>query len=288
LTGSNCVHRPSDDIDDVTLGSDSDYVTDSILSADSNSSTSTSTSTTTSGDSSNSASDDDSLDDNNFPPHAEPVHAPLPPPLLVQAPPPPPLFADNALGNQGVLAANQGVQNPGVGNNEFAADADDASVDIPGNENENGENGNENENDEMSGNDESTESQTESEEFRIAENQGCARAAQLNAARPRRTVRANRYDDFNYTFFDHMHNGIGQNTSDREFIHAYVTAQMSAKKGLKVFKEQGASALMKELHQIVVMNVMSGCKSHELTREEKQPTCFKISDVFKGKTVWTY
>ena len=27
MTGSNCVHRPSDAIDDVTLGSDSDYVT---------------------------------------------------------------------------------------------------------------------------------------------------------------------------------------------------------------------------------------------------------------------
>ena len=28
MTGSNCVHRLSDDIDDVTLGSDSDYVTE--------------------------------------------------------------------------------------------------------------------------------------------------------------------------------------------------------------------------------------------------------------------
>ena len=140
----------------------------------------------------------------------------------------------------------------------------------------------------MSGFNESTQSQTESEAFCIAKDQGRARAAQLNAARPRRTVRANRYDDFNYTFFDHMHNGIGQNTSDREFIHAYVTAQMSAKKGLKVFKEQGASALMKELHQIVVMNVMSGCKSHELTREEKQRALKYRSDVFKGKTVRTY
>ena len=27
MTGSNCVHPPSDAIDDVTLGSDSDYVT---------------------------------------------------------------------------------------------------------------------------------------------------------------------------------------------------------------------------------------------------------------------
>ena len=143
------------DSDDDTYSQPASSDDDSILSADSNSSTST----TTSGGSSNSASDDDSHDDDIFPPHADPVHAPLPPPLLVHAPPPPPLFADNALGNQGVPAANQGV-----GNNEFAADADDASVDIPGNEDENGENGNENEIDETSGD---NESQTESEEFRI-------------------------------------------------------------------------------------------------------------------------
>jgi len=68
-----------------------------------------------------------------------------------------------------------------------------------------------------------------------------------------------------------MYNGIGRNVSDRNYVHAYVTAQMSAKKGLhQVFGDCGASALMKELHQIVVMNVMSGCKSHKLTPEKKR------------------
>jgi uncharacterized protein YeaC (DUF1315 family) len=45
---------------------------------------------------------------------------------------------------------------------------------------------------------------------------------------------------------------------------------MSAKKGLAVFREEGASALMKELSQVVVMEVMSGCDARELTREQKQ------------------
>jgi Reverse transcriptase (RNA-dependent DNA polymerase) len=64
--------------------------------------------------------------------------------------------------------------------------------------------------------------------------------------------------------------------SDREFVSAYVsahanvTAQMSAKKGLAVFREEGASALMKELSQVVVMEVMSGCDARELTRAQKQ------------------
>ena len=51
---------------------------------------------------------------------------------------------------------------------------------------------------------------------------------------------------------------------------SYVTAQISAKKGLQVFRNDGASALMKELHQIVTMKVMSGCNAHELSKEQKQ------------------
>jgi hypothetical protein len=57
---------------------------------------------------------------------------------------------------------------------------------------------------------------------------------------------------------------------DRDFVHAYVTAQMSAKKGLTVFGQQGADALMKELRQLVIMKVMNGAKSHELTKEQKR------------------
>ena len=45
---------------------------------------------------------------------------------------------------------------------------------------------------------------------------------------------------------------------------------MSAKKGLTVFGQQGADALMKELRQLVIMKVMNGTKSHELTKEQKR------------------
>ena len=265
---------PSDDD-----ASDSDYSqpdssnNDSTASADSDFSTSTHDSDASSDASSASSdSDPDDDDDHAFVPHPNPshqihIHPPVHPPhhpLIVDVPPPPHPVA--AADHPGVpLAAKQGVEDPGVGINDFAADADCASVDLPE------ENGNEQEQEhEESDNVESTQLPTESEQFRIAENQGRARAAQLHAAKPQRTVHANRYDDFTYTLFDHMHDGIGRNVSDREYVHAHVTAQMSAKKGLQVFGDGGASALVKELHQLVVMNVMSGCKSHELTPEQKR------------------
>jgi hypothetical protein len=50
----------------------------------------------------------------------------------------------------------------------------------------------------------------------------------------------------------------------------YVTAQMSAEKGLNVFGQQGADALMKELPQLVIMKVISGVESHKLTKEQKR------------------
>ena len=236
---------PSDDD-----ASDSDYSQpdssddDSTVSAASDSSTSTNDS-----DASSASSDSDSDDDDALaPPNPNPAHhVHIPPPvhpphhpLIVALPPPPhPVAADVHPG--GPLAANQGVDDPGVGINDFAADADpgvglndfaaDAdcgSVDLPE------ENDNEQEQEhEESDDDESTQSPTESEQFRIAENQGRARAAQLHAAKPQRTVRANRYDDFTYTLFDHMHNAVGRNVPDREYVHAYVTAQMSAKKVCK-------------------------------------------------------
>ena len=67
-----------------------------------------------------------------------------------------------------------------------------------------------------------------------------------------------------------MRNSVGKHVTDRQFVHSYVTAQMSAKKGLKIFAEQGAGALMKELRQVVIMDVMSGCHARELTREQKK------------------
>ena len=112
---------------------------------------------------------------------------------------------------------------------------------------------------------------TASDVFRAAELQGRERAAQVMAGRPRRvTRRPLRYDDFTYTFFEHMRNNAGRHVSDREFVHSYVTAQMSAKKGLKIFKEEGPGALMKELRQVILMDVMSGCYARELSRDEKR------------------
>ena len=45
---------------------------------------------------------------------------------------------------------------------------------------------------------------------------------------------------------------------------------MSAKKGLKVFGNQGAEAIKKELEQLVYRKVMHGKKANELTRELKR------------------
>ena len=207
------------------------------------------------------------------PPHHPPIQ-----PLIVDVPPLPPAFAAAANpgvpldAHQGVAvphAANQGVEDPGVGINDLDAYDDLASFDTP----------EEDEEHEASKDAESTQSTTESEQFRIAENQGRARAAQLNAGRPQRTtVRGNRYDDFTYTFFDH-----NVNRQNKPSVHAYVTAQMSAKKGLQVFGHGGASALMKELHQIVVMNVMSECKSHELTLEHQKKKALSYLMFLKEK-----
>jgi hypothetical protein len=50
----------------------------------------------------------------------------------------------------------------------------------------------------------------------------------------------------------HIRNTAGRHLSNREFVHTYVTAQMPANKGLKIFKEEGPGALMKELRQVIV------------------------------------
>jgi hypothetical protein len=126
-------------------------------------------------------------------------------------------------------------------------------------------------NDSTSPNSTHNQTRTKSERFcTTAENDGRARATQPNAARPIWNTRSTRYDDFAYTTFDFIHRTIGISVPQRDFVHAYVTAQMSAKKGLTVFGQQGADALMKELRQLVIMKVMNGTKSHELTKEQKR------------------
>ena len=219
-------------------------------------------------------SEDDSEDNFSIKDHVA-GPAPAADPLTVLQPDVPPFFVHPPA--PGIHnAANPGVVDPGVGNDGFPPELPGVDNDVfPEQEeqpyDDDATAAGEHDEDDSSLNDEtSTNSVTESEQFQNAENDGRVRALDPNAAQRKRTVRPNRYDDFTYTFFDHMRQMMPIKVSDHDFVHAYVTAQMSAKKGLKVFGDKGADALMKELRQIVVMNVMSGCNAHQLTREQKK------------------
>jgi hypothetical protein len=150
--------------------------------------------------------------------------------------------------NEDDLQKNQGVRNPGA--NAADPPPDDSSVD-----------------DDSTNSDDSQASAnrpTEHDRFRAAEADGVTRASQPDAPRPTRNVQ--RRIDEDYVYLNLIHHAL-ERTPGLE--HALVTAQMSAKAGLKAFGNQGAEALMKELRQLILMNVIAGCKSHEMTHEQK-------------------
>ena len=156
--------------------------------------------------------------------------------------------------------ANQGVKdngnNPGGESDDDLPADEEFDDDLPADD-DNNVNNNDNFNNETSDEHSDDESEimslpNESDEFRNAEARGRAEAYAPDAPRPRRSTRSK---DFTYALSDHACN---------------VTAQMSAKKGLAVFREQGAGALMKELNQVVVMGVMSGCDARTMSPEQKR------------------
>ena len=49
-----------------------------------------------------------------------------------------------------------------------------------------------------------------------------------------------------------------------------LTAQMSAKRGLREFGQKGANALMKELQQLIDRRVMHPCDTNILSQGEKK------------------
>ena len=57
---------------------------------------------------------------------------------------------------------------------------------------------------------------------------------------------------------------------DPEEMSTFLTAQMSAKAGLKHFGEDGAQAIMKELEQLLRRKVMKGRDANSLTKEQKK------------------
>ena len=57
---------------------------------------------------------------------------------------------------------------------------------------------------------------------------------------------------------------------DEEEMLSFVTAQMTAKAGLKYFGQDGADAIMVELEQLLYRKVMDGCKAGDLSKEQKK------------------
>ena len=53
-------------------------------------------------------------------------------------------------------------------------------------------------------------------------------------------------------------------------VHCYLTAQMTAKKGLEYFGSRGSDAIMKELVQLVHRKVLKAKKAHEITNQQKK------------------
>jgi hypothetical protein len=102
----------------------------------------------------------------------------------------------------------------------------------------------------------------EHERFQAAEQDGRNRAEQPNNERPRRTRQPKHNDDFVYQIMETFLESI--QTED-----VLVTAQMSAKAGLKKFGKKGSDALVNELQQLIVMRVMTGCLPGSLTANQK-------------------
>ena len=59
-------------------------------------------------------------------------------------------------------------------------------------------------------------------------------------------------------------------TDEMDDIITMITEQMSAKKGLRLFGQDGANAIKKELEQLVYRRVMHGKHPGQLTRKQRK------------------
>ena len=114
---------------------------------------------------------------------------------------------------------------------------------------------------------------TEEDTFQMAEQHGReAAASNQDVARPQRSRRSTRLSDYDYSGAqldaDYLDELIAK-VKAGDVINL-LSAQMSAKKGLKVFGEAGADAITKELEQIVYQNVMHGFRPSQLNCKQKR------------------
>ena len=143
---------------------------------------------------------------------------------------------------------------------------------------------NDNDHADIADDDNGTSNKSWSQEIKDAVEEGRQRALDNNNTRPQRArKRADQYLSSDYTFAVLTNMATAQNASkiipDETFYSAiaphtlelknFLTAQMTAKKGLKVFGQRGVNALMKELNQLLTRNVMHPVHARSLTREQK-------------------
>lgn len=109
------------------------------------------------------------------------------------------------------------------------------------------------------------------EEFDNAEEIGIENANN-DAGLPVRPKRSTRDPSFLYNIFQSTPQEAFNYLMSQDYkeVYCFLTKQMTAKKGLKRFKEAGAKAIMDELEQIVYRRVMHGKHAHDLSREDKR------------------
>jgi Reverse transcriptase (RNA-dependent DNA polymerase) len=156
-------------------------------------------------------------------------------------------------------SVGESVENTGVENNDTISDDDDESVENTGVDNE-----------DVSVENTGVQRPTECDRFAQAEEAG--RAAALNNDNKPRT-RSTAAQEFIHNIFDDMDPySVFELMSgeDEEEMLSFVTAQMTAKAGLKYFGQDGADAIMVELEQLLYRKVMDGCKAGDLSKEQKK------------------
>ena len=114
-------------------------------------------------------------------------------------------------------------------------------------------------------------SPTLQDEYDLAEAEG-VQSASTGRSLPKRTTKPRKDPSFLYNIFGSSPKEAFSYlmSQDYEDTYCFLTEQMTAKKGLKRFKEAGAKAIMDELEQIVYRRVMYGKHAKDLTREDKK------------------
>ena len=119
---------------------------------------------------------------------------------------------------------------------------------------------------------------TEEEQFRQAAEYGAAQASSSQTG-VRRSLRLNKGHPWHGEAHQYLSAMVDNMSIDSLFlmyeglvdeIHAFLTPQMTAKKGLKVFGEKGALAIIKELDQLIQRKVMKARRAGEMTRSQKE------------------